>query len=84
MSFDHDRPNSLNPSDWEYAHIAPDGATILISKVGGGTLGKRYEGHWHYAYTLGDRHEEGSDLETPTPVSHETAADYVFGFLGED
>jgi hypothetical protein len=84
MSYDHERPNSLNPSEWEYSVIAPDGATILISKVGGGTLGKPYDGTWHYSYSLRDEHSEGSDLETPIPVSHATAADYVFGFMGHD
>jgi len=81
--FDHDRPNPLHPQDWEYQCVTPDGATVLVSKVGGGTLGRYYSGAWHYSYSRRDYHAEGSDLMTGTPHTHADAASIVADHLAE-
>jgi hypothetical protein len=83
-SFDHDKPDASQPQDWEYGEVDYYGAVILVSKVGGGTLGRQYEGSWHYSYTLRDRHVEGSDLWTGFPQSHVGAAQMVSEFLSEE
>lgn len=45
--FGHDRPEA--PSDYEYRREYPEyGIVVYVSKVGGGRLGKSYEGFWHY------------------------------------
>jgi len=82
--FDHERPNPLMPQDWEYQTVMPDGATVLVSKVGGGTLGRYYAGAWHYNYSRRDRHAEGSDLVTPVAHTHADAASLVADFHTPD
>lgn len=81
MSFDHDRPNSLDPNAWEWQHVTEEGATVLVSKVGGGTIGRRYDGAWHYSYTRRDHHDEGSDMWTGSPASHAEVAEMVAEFI---
>lgn len=78
----HERPDVLVPWEWEWSGVV-DGATVLVSKVGGGTLGRRYAGAWHYAWTRGDRCEQGSDLFTGTGYTHEEAARVVVDTFGE-
>lgn len=82
--YDHERPNSLNPSEWELAIVSADGATILISKVGGGTIGREYVGAWHYSWTYRDRHQEGSDLDTPIPTTHYGAAAFISEYVTDE
>lgn len=60
---------------------------LLVSKAGGGTVGRKYEGAWIYrvreaqnAGTSGIL-AEGSDLRTPTPKSHEQALRLLEDFL---
>lgn len=79
--FAQDRPDPLVPSDWEYQTVTPEGATVLVSKVGGGTLGRRYDGAWHYSYSRRDFHTEGSDLHTGMPYSHSEAAELIADFM---
>jgi hypothetical protein len=81
--YDHERPDPLIPQDWEYEGVMPDGACVLVSKVGGGTLGRYYSGAWHYSYSRRDRHREGSDLITGTPHTHADAATIVADHLAE-
>lgn len=59
---------------------------ISVAKVGGGTVGRRYEGFWEYAVmrhrgtplrTQWDVIAEGSDLHTGTPKTHAEAIDLV-------
>lgn len=82
MSFDHDRPDASDPDAWEYSTDI-DGATVRISKVGGGTIGRSYTGSWHYSLVGGGTgtDTEGSDLTTGSPVTHEEAAVIVADFL---
>ena len=84
MSFDHDRPDPLQPDEWELSVVTDDGATVLVAKVGGGTIGRAYDGAWHYSYTLDDRHEVGSDLVTGTPCNHIDAAHLVAEFMADE
>lgn len=80
--FDHDRPDALHPDEWEYTTVTPDGATVLVSKVGGGTIPRAYDGAWHYSYTRRDHHVEGSDFHAGSPATHEDVADMVADILG--
>jgi hypothetical protein len=81
--FDWDRPTCLRPDDWEYGIVTHNGSTILISKVGGGTLGETYTGSWHWSWTHRDRHQCDSDLITGSPTSHASAANQVDDFITE-
>jgi hypothetical protein len=83
VSFDHDRPDALRPNDWELGIVTTTGATVLVSKVGGGTLGRSYDGTWHYSYSRRDHHAEGSDLTTPA-VDHWQAAGIVAEFIEQN
>lgn len=82
--FAHERPSALHPQDWEYETVTHDGATVLVSKVGGGTIGRYYSGAWHYSYSRRDRHEEGSNLILGTPHDHAGAASVVVHHLTTD
>lgn len=82
--FAHERPDATRPEEWEWQHVTHRGATVLVSKVGGGTLGRRYVGAWHYSYSRRDFHEEGSDLDVGTPITHEEAAGLVADFTEYD
>jgi hypothetical protein len=57
------------------------GGNVGVSKVGGGTIGRAYEGFWHYTI-VPDQGEviTGSDLFTGTPKNHQEAADLVLDF----
>ena len=81
MSFDHDRPSSTD--EWELTTVTDNDATVRVSKVGGGTLGRAYAGSWHYSYhdPRGHRLEEGSDLVTGSPTTHEEAAEQVADYF---
>jgi hypothetical protein len=60
---------------------------LLVSKAGGGTVGRRYEGTWIYrvreAQNAGASGilAEGSDLRTPSPRTHEQALRLLEDFL---
>lgn len=54
---------------------------VEISKVGGGTPGRRYQGTWSYRITdKGRVVAEGDDLTISTPKTHEEAARIAWGF----
>lgn len=54
---------------------------VEISKVGGGTVGRRYSGRWSYRITVKGRVvAEGDDMNTPRVVTHEEAARIAWGF----
>jgi hypothetical protein len=54
---------------------------VEISKAGGGTVGKRYQGTWSYRITQnGKVVAEGDDLRTGMPKTHEEAARIAWGF----
>jgi hypothetical protein len=57
---------------------------LLVSKTGGGTVGRKYEGTWIYRVRGtggGMVLAEGSDLRTPTPKTHEQALRLLEDFL---
>lgn len=52
-----------------------DGMWVQLAKVGGGTLGKAYDGNWIYRVAVSPSHtEEGDDFATGTPKTHVNAA----------
>jgi hypothetical protein len=62
----------LRDFDPEYAATIED-HKIQIEKLGGGTLGRAYTGHWRYIVThavSGDEIARGQDLYTGTPKTH--------------
>lgn len=64
----------------------PIGTHVLveISKAGGGTVGRRYQGTWSYRIIVkGYVVAEGDDLRTGTPKTHEEAARLAWGFQDE-
>ena len=57
---------------------------VEISKVGGGTVGRRYSGRWEYRITVnGHVVAQGEDMNTPRVVTHEEAAHIAWGFQDE-
>lgn len=59
--------------------------TLYLSKIGGGTVGKSYTGHWEYAVDLeGYIATYGSDLYTGSAHTHEQAAHLLAEFLADD
>ena len=84
-NYDHDFPE---PGDWESTTVAASPVLgdlyVRISKVGGGTQGRRYAGAWHYRVESRDSSAtlaEGSDLYTGSLRSHHEAATEVVAFL---
>lgn len=55
---------------------------VEIEKLGGGTLGRAYEGTWRYRVTYPDGREVfGQDLTTGTPKYHAQIPGILWGFL---
>jgi len=84
--FDHERPSELDEFEFgrKFANT-PSGQVlhVVVSKVGGGTVGKPYAGgYWHYmAVTEGQGAVmEGSDLHIGASATHADAAEQVFKF----
>lgn len=78
----------LRDENWpEYEAVGrPIGTHVMveISKAGGGTVGKRYQGTWSYRITQnGKVVAEGDDLRTGTPKTHEEAARIAWEFQDE-
>jgi hypothetical protein len=78
----------LRDPEWpEYEAVGrPLGTHVMveISKVGGGTLGRRYQGLWNYRITSkGKVVAEGDDLRTGSPATHEEAARIAWAFQDE-
>lgn len=60
--------------------------TVRISKVGGGTVGRAYDGRWHYRVRSADGRKiiaEGDDLITPIPKTHREVVLIVLDFLDD-
>lgn len=72
--------------DVEYRHPVPERhLTIQIAKVGGGSIGRRYDGRWEYAVLRsGVVLIDGDDFTTPTPKTHREAAVELLEFLDEE
>lgn len=75
------------PFDPELTELTttPDTDVVVeIYKVGGGTLGRAYEGRWGYRISRGGHVlASGEDLHTGTPKTHEEAAVIVTDFLDQ-
>lgn len=58
---------------------------VRVSKVGGGTVGRAYDGHWSYRVSYvgsaGAPVMEGDDLKTGTPKTHAQVVEIVMDFL---
>ena len=69
--------------------LLPDGRRLIVrmSKVGGGTVGRAYEGRWMYRVKLVRKFRpdallaEGDDLSTGTPRTHKEAAEIAVDFV---
>lgn len=58
---------------------------VEISKAGGGTVGKWYQGLWSYRITSqGKMVAEGDDLRTGSPATHEQAARIAWAFQDDE
>ncbi len=58
---------------------------VEISKAGGGTVGRRYQGFWSYRITQnGKVVAEGEELHTGMPRTHEEAARIAWGFQDDE
>jgi hypothetical protein len=72
-------------------HAHPEGRRgqdlmVRVSKVGGGTVGRAYDGFWLYRVSyIGSQTVlmEGDDLNTNTPKTHSQAAGLVLDFLAD-
>jgi hypothetical protein len=73
-----------DPEGPQYEWVGrPIGTHVMveISKTGGGTVGKRYQGTWSYRITSnGKVVAEGDDLRTGRPHTHEEVARLAWGF----
>jgi hypothetical protein len=59
---------------------------VEIEKVGGGTVGRRYDGTWRYVVTdlvTGEEIARGQDLHTGTPKTHAQVALIVSDFVAD-
>lgn len=77
-----------DPSGFEHEWVGrPIGTHVMveISKAGGGTVGRRYQGTWSYRITQNSKVvAEGDDLRTGTPKTHEEAARLAWGFQDDE
>lgn len=84
-----DNVSTMQDRDFEFKSQprGEDGTrlVILVSKVGGGTLGRAYDGRWLYRVRPVSRRAavlaEGNDLNTGTPKTHAEAAEIVADFV---
>jgi hypothetical protein len=71
------------PYEWTGRPIGTH-VMVEISKVGGGTVGRRYQGLWSYRITAnGKVIAKGDDLRTGSPARHEEAARIAYGFVDD-
>lgn len=82
----------MKSSDFEHLEtrdnpLQPGGRALAVrvSKVGGGTVGRAYEGTWIYrvTYVGGPLMVEGDDLRIGTPKTHRQIVEIVMDFLAE-
>lgn len=70
QAFDPDLVESLTP-------IGED-RIVEVYKIGGGTLGRSYEGLWGYRFTRrGHQIASGTDLHAGTPKTHDEVAQII-------
>lgn len=63
----------------EYTTTTDDSLTVHVDKLGGGTLGRAYDGSWRYIVTdaAGTELGRGQDFTTGTPKTHAEAAELI-------
>jgi hypothetical protein len=59
----------------EYTTTTDNGLTVQLEKLGGGTVGRAYEGYWRYIVTneTGEELGRGQDFCTGLPKTHAQA-----------
>lgn len=58
---------------------------IEIEKLGGGTVGRAYDGTWRYIVTAdGSEMTRGQDFTTGTPKTHQEAAALIIDALSDE
>lgn len=87
-TFAHDTPAALEDYDALYRCGPFYDFAVYIAKVGGGTIGRRYVGAWHYAvidYRPGTNYGQeigrGSDFACGSALTHRQAAEEIAGFF---
>lgn len=66
----------------ELRKVLDDGRVLEIQKIGGGTLGRKYQGDWYVVLTDRNGRPLFDDrLRTGTPKTHMEAADITMDFL---
>lgn len=77
-----------DPEGLEYEWTGrPLGTHVMaeVSKVGGGTVGRRYQGTWKYRLTQnGKVVAEGDDLRTESPARHGDVARIAWAFQDDE
>lgn len=70
----------------EYTHESPEGLTVKVEKLGGGTVGEAYTGTWRYVVTNADGEVlgQGQDYVTGMPHTHRTAAQGIAEIFAEE
>jgi hypothetical protein len=73
-------------SDFEYISQPGDFDEIIaVDKVGGGTLGKSYDGSWDtYLIINGQAYPATAGLNTGTPKTHAEVAEIAWDLIGGD
>jgi hypothetical protein len=70
--------------DYEYTAVI-EGLEIFVNKVGGGTLGKSYDGNWEVTVKNGDEFVyDRSLLWTGVSKTHQQAAQYAFDYASAE
>jgi hypothetical protein len=74
------------PFDPEYAYVTLDGVRVEVEKVGGGTVGRAYEGTWRYVArdAHGDLVACGIDFQSRVPMKHARVAQEVLETVLEE
>ena len=82
-NFDHDHHGN-DSADHEFT-THTHGADVSVSKVGGGTVGKAYEGAWHYTIKVGDTVVAyGSNFTTVEKSKHEHVAVIIADIVAKE
>jgi len=71
--------------DPEFVKLFDDGTVVMVAKIGGGTVGKMYDGSWWYnVYSSGEILSRGTDYYSGTPQPHWLVAKFVHEYFMEE
>lgn len=78
MQYDYELTEAVFTIEIDYAI-----ASVHLYKIGGGTIGKKYAGHWAYMVVLdnSDKIYSGTDYHTGLPECHCEAANSIAQFI---